>query len=270
MTAIAAPRHGPRRHRRVFAIVLAGLAVAAWIALWAWARSPYGRWLDHGDWAASGPAAALCRFIPGGSWLVPAGFTVAAWVLMIVAMMLPTTLPLVDSFERMTRQRGDGARLLGLVVIGYVAVWSAFGLVAHALDAGLRAMVAESTWFAARSHWVGIAVIALAGAFQFSALKQRCLDKCRTPLSFVIEHWHGVAPRREALALGAHHGLFCLGCCWALMLLMFVVGTGNLGWMLVLAALMAVEKNLPWGRWLGAPLGAALLGWAALLAVAGP
>ena len=117
--------------------------------------------------------------------------------------------------------------------------------------------------------WLGSAVIAMAGAFQFSALKHRCLDKCRTPLSFVIEHWRGAAPQREAFALGAHHGLFCVGCCWALMLLMFAVGTGSLGWMLLLAAVMAIEKNLPWGRRLSAPLGVALLGWAAVLAVAG-
>jgi predicted metal-binding membrane protein len=268
MIAIAAARRGPR-HRRVFAFVIAALAIAAWFALWAWQRSPYGRWLDHGDWTSSGPAAALCSLVPGGTWLVPAAVTASAWVLMIAAMMLPTTLPLVDSVERMTRGRGDGARLLCLVVIGYVAVWGAFGLVAHGADAGLRKVFAESSWLADRAHWVGIAVITLAGAFQFSTLKYRCLDKCRTPLSFVIEHWHGIAPQRDALALGARHGVFCIGCCWALMLLMFAVGTGSLGWMLVLATLMAVEKNLPWGRRLSAPLGAVLLGWAAVLAFIG-
>ena len=265
ITAGAAGR-GPR-HRRVFATMLAALAVAAWLALWWWAQSPYGRWLEHDDWTASGPAAALCRFVPGGSWLLPAAAASTAWVLMIAAMMLPTTLPLVDSFERMTRQRADGARLLALVVLGYVAVWALFGLAAHVLDAGLRALAAESTWVGQHAHWVGIAIVAGAGAFQFSALKYRCLEKCRTPLSFVFEHWHGVSPQREALALGAHHGLFCVGCCWALMLLMFAVGTGSLGWMLVLAIVMAIEKNLPWGRRLSTPLGAALLGWAAVLAL---
>jgi predicted metal-binding membrane protein len=268
MTAIAVARRGPR-HRRVFVVALAALVAATWFALWAWARSPYSRWLEHGDRAASGPAAALCSLVPGGSWLVPAGFTAAAWVLMIAAMMLPTTLPLVDSFERMTQQRSDGAGLLGLVALGYVAVWGVFGLAAHGADAGLRALVAQSAWPSDRARWLGIAVIAMAGAFQFSALKYRCLDKCRTPLSFVIEHWHGAAPQREALALGAHHGPFCVGCCWALMALMFAVGSGSLGWMLLLALVMAVEKNLPWGRRLSAPLGAALLGWAAVLAVAG-
>jgi predicted metal-binding membrane protein len=112
---------------------------------------------------------------------------------------------------------------------------------------------------------IGAAIIAVAGAFQFSALKYRCLDKCRTPLSFVIEHWRGRSQAWHAFVLGAHHGLFCVGCCWALMLLMFAVGAGSLGWMLLLAAVMAVEKNLPWGRRLSTPLGVALLAWAALL-----
>jgi len=111
--------------------------------------------------------------------------------------------------------------------------------------------------------------IGVAGAFQFSRLKYRCLDKCRTPLSFVIEHWRGRAQTWQAFLLGAHHGLYCVGCCWALMLLMFVVGAGSLGWMLLLAAAMAVEKNMPWGRRLSAPLGVALLAWAALLVVNG-
>src|SRR5205085_364555 len=102
----------------------------------------------------------------------------------------------------------------------------------------------------------------------FSSLKYRCLDKCQTPLSFVITHWRGRAPRWQAFRLGAAHGLFCVGCCWALMLLMFAFGMGSLGWMLLLAAVMAIEKNLPWGRRLSAPLGIALLAWAAFVVVA--
>ena len=118
----------------------------------------------------------------------------------------------------------------------------------------------------ARHGWVlGAVTIAVAGAFQFSSLKYRCLEKCRTPLSFVIERWRGQAQGRQAFVLGAHHGLFCVGCCWALMLLMFAVGTGSLGWMLLLAAVMAIEKNVRWGRRLSAPLGVALLAWAFVL-----
>jgi predicted metal-binding membrane protein len=101
--------------------------------------------------------------------------------------------------------------------------------------------------------------LALAGGFQFTALKYRCLDKCRTPFSFINQHWRGQSASREAVRLGMHHGIFCVGCCWAIMLLMFVVGTGSIGWMLVIGAVMATEKNTPWGRKLSAPLGFALL-----------
>jgi predicted metal-binding membrane protein len=108
---------------------------------------------------------------------------------------------------------------------------------------------------------LGAGVLAIAGLFQFSSFKYHCLDKCRTPFSFIAEHWHGAAPRFGALRLGIDHGIFCVGCCWAIMLLMFVVGTGSVGWMLMLGAVMAVEKNVRWGRKLIAPLGLGLLLW---------
>lgn len=114
---------------------------------------------------------------------------------------------------------------------------------------------------------IGVAIVDAAGAFQFSKLKHRCMDKCRTPPSFVIEHWRGHAQGRHVFALGVHHGLFCVGCCWALMLLMFALGTRSLGWMLLLAAVMATEKNVRWDRRLSTPFGLALLSWAAFMAV---
>jgi predicted metal-binding membrane protein len=123
------------------------------------------------------------------------------------------------------------------------------------LDGALHAVIAGIPWLAFNGWIVGALVLGAAGAFQFSALKYHCLDKCRTPLSFVIEHWRGTAARRQALLLGVHHGLFCVGCCWAIMLLLFVVGTGSVGWMLALGAVMAIEKNAPWGRRLSTPLG---------------
>ncbi len=252
-------------HRRVFLPVLVALVALAWLALWAWASSPYGRYMDHGDWTASGPVAALCRAIPAGSVVVPAVLYGAAWILMTLAMMLPTTLPLFTAFDRLASQRPDRGRLLTLLGLGYLAVWGGFGLLAHAVHAVLLAWVAGVPLLFLNGWMIGAAIIAGAGAFQFSSLKHRCLEKCRTPLSFVMEHWRGRAQAWQAFLLGAHHGLFCVGCCWALMLLMFAVGAGSLGWMLALAAVMAIEKNLPWGRRLSAPLGVALLAWAALL-----
>jgi predicted metal-binding membrane protein len=258
---------GASRHRRVFVALLATLVALAWLALWAWARSPYGRYLEHGDWTASGPAAFLCRVVPAGDVVVPALLYALAWILMTAAMMLPTTLPLFNAFDRLTADRPDHARLLVLLGLGYMAVWGAFGLLAHALHGALLGLLERAPTLAWHGWVIGAATIALAGAFQFSKLKHRCLEKCRTPLSFVIEHWRGQAQARHAFALGLHHGLFCVGCCWALMLLMFALGTGSLGWMLLLAAVMAVEKNLRWGRHLSAPLGIALLAWAGVLVV---
>jgi predicted metal-binding membrane protein len=261
------PRSGAARHRRVFLPLLAALVGLAWLALWAWARSPYGRYLEHGDWMASGPAAFLCRVLPAGELLVPALLYTLAWVLMTVAMMLPTTLPLFDVFDRMTARRPDHGRLMLLLGLGYMAVWGVFGLLAHGLHELILALLERSPTLAWHGWLIGAATLGLAGAFQFSRLKHQCLDKCRTPLGFVIEHWRGPAPARQAFALGAHHGMFCVGCCWALMLLMFALGTGSLGWMLLLAVLMAIEKNLPWGRRLSAPLGIALLAGALVVVV---
>lgn len=256
---------GASRHRRVFLAVLAALIAFAWLVLWAWTRSPYGRYLEHDDWTSSGPAAFLCRAVPAGGVVVPLVLYAAAWILMTAAMMLPTTLPLFNAFDRLTAQRPDHGRLLMLLGLGYMAVWGAFGLLAHLLHAGVLSVLAAAPTLAGHGWLIGAATIGLAGAFQFSKLKHRCLDKCRTPLSFVIEHWRGQAQARQAFALGVHHGLFCVGCCWALMLLMFALGTGSLGWMLLLAAVMAIEKNLRWGRRLSAPLGFALLAWAIVL-----
>ena len=120
--------------------------------------------------------------------------------------------------------------------------------------------------YAAHDGWLaGAVVLASAGLFQFSALKYRCLEQCRTPFAFVASRWHGRAPAREAFAIGVDHGVFCVGCCWALMLCMFVVGTGSLGWMLALGALMATEKNVRGGARLRLPIGAGLVAAAALI-----
>lgn len=253
------------RHRRIFLPVLGAMVMLAWVTLWLWARSPYGRYLDHGESMTSGPAAALCRAIPGGSLVLQAVLYALSWTLMIMAMMLPTTLPLVNAVERIVAGRPNRSRVLSLLCLGYLAAWSAFGLLAHGLHALLLSGVARVPAMIGNSWLIGAATLACAGAFQFSKLKYRCLEKCRTPLSFVISHWSGRAPERQAFALGLRHGLFCVGCCWALMLLMFFVGAGSLGWMLVLASVMAIEKNISWGQRLSAPLGVGLLIWAALL-----
>jgi predicted metal-binding membrane protein len=148
---------------------------------------------------------------------------------------------------------------MALVIIGYLIIWGVFGLAAHLADWAMLSVVRQSDWLIANGWVIGAAVLATAGLYQFSPLKYRCLDKCRAPLGFVIEHWRGAGEKWQSLLLGGRHGAFCVGCCWCLMLLMFVVGTGNIGWMLALGAVMAAEKNLPAGRRLASPIGAALL-----------
>jgi predicted metal-binding membrane protein len=103
------------------------------------------------------------------------------------------------------------------------------------------------------------ALFLVAGLFQFSRLKYRCLDQCRSPMSFVTSRWHGRRERWQSFRIGIDHGVYCVGCCWALMLLMFAASAASVVWMLVLGAVMAIEKNMPWGRRLSAPVGVALL-----------
>lgn len=251
----------PLVHRDLFLPFLTGLVAVAWLTLWVWESSPYGRYLGHGE---------LAHFDVSGDWrpaLVQAALYVGGWVLMTAAMMLPTTLPLLGIFRRLTQARADRTRLALLVIAGYLAVWLAFGAAAHVFDLGLHEVFEENAWLQKNAWVFGAGPLIVAGAFQFSALKYRCLDKCRAPLAFVVAHWRGGDSRAQALRLGAHHGAYCVGCCWALMLLMFAVGTGNVGWMLALGAVMAVEKNMPWGRKLTVPLGIALLAWGVLIAV---
>lgn len=246
--------------------LIALLCAAAWAALAALNASPYARYVDHGGWGDPGVLALLCRSLPGGSWAVPALIYALAWLLMIAAMMLPTTLPLLAIFSRMTASRPDAGALFGRLVIGYVVAWAGFGLLAHGLDHLLHFALAKADWLAIRGELVGAAVLVAAGLFQFSRLKYRCLERCRLPFGFVGERWRGRRPAAEAFRIGLEHGVFCVGCCWALMLVMFVVGMGNLGWMIILAAAMAAEKNLRWGHRLRTPLGLGLIAWGGALA----
>jgi predicted metal-binding membrane protein len=261
-------RHPDAMRRSLFAWLFGALIVASWAALWLWSASPYSRYVSHGGYLDPGAFAALCRAVPAGEIVVPALLHAAGWVLMIAAMMLPTTFPLLAMFRKVIAGRADEARLTSLVVAGFVVAWLGFGAVAHAADTALGFVAEREPWFIGHGWMVGAAVLAGAGLFQFSALKYRCLEQCRTPFAFVASRWHGRAPPREAFRLGVDHGIFCVGCCWALMLVMFVVGTASIGWMLALAALMAAEKNLAGGAQLRLPVGLGLLAAAATLVVA--
>lgn len=238
-------------HNKFFVPLMAALIVMTWLALGVWSISPYSRFLDH-------EVLGELELPISGEYLVLLFVFVAGWSLMIVAMMLPTSLPLVTLFRCLTRRRPDSVRLVVLLIAGYLSVWVLFGGLAHFGDLLIHEVVERSVWLESNAWVIGAGTITLAGFYQFTSLKYKCLDKCRSPLSFIAEHWRGSHEQSRAFRLGVHHGLFCIGC-WSLMLLMFVVGVGNLGWMLALGTVMAVEKNVPWGKKISAPLGVLLV-----------
>lgn len=248
--------------RRPFLAVMVALIALAWLVLWVWGQSPYGRFLSHEE------LGGVDLNVWGGYPALALVF-VAGWTLMTIAMMLPTSLPLVTLFRALVHRRPDRLRLVTLLITGYLSIWVLFGFVVHLGDQALHVLVEQSAWLEVNAWLLGAAPLLVAGVYQFSPLKYRCLDACRSPLSFVMEHWRGKQERQQAFALGVHHGLFCLGCCWSLMLLMFAVGVGNIGWMLALGIVMAVEKNLPWGRRLSTPLGVLLVAWGLTVIVVG-
>ncbi len=252
---------GTRRHQSYFLPLMGLLVAVAWLVLWTWEQSPYGRYLNHAELGGIDLAEGV------GGVLLTAIIYVTGWTLMTVAMMLPTTLPLLDMFRRLTARRPDHMRLVVLLIGGYLGVWLAFGVAAHLFDWTLHELFERNVWLQANAWVFGAGPLILAGVFQFTRLKYRCLEKCRAPLSFITAYWRRDGGPMQAVLLGIRHGAFCVGCCWALMLLMFAVGTGNVGWMLALGAVMAIEKNMPWGRKLGPPLGVGLLSWGGLIAL---
>jgi predicted metal-binding membrane protein len=239
---------GGRPSRGALLCVVAGMVALAWISLWTLEKFPAGRAFHiHG---ISGHGA------PSG-WLW-AGAFLTGWLLMTVAMMLPTVVPLIDVFGRMVARRVHAGALTALLLAGYLTAWLAFGVAALMGLGGVGMLRARLGW---PQEWAWSAGLFLvAGAFQFSGLKYACLDRCRTPLAFIVGRWHGRNAGLEAFHIGWAHGVFCVGCCWALMSLMFAVGTLSLTWMLILAVIMTAEKNAPWGRRMARPLGIALLG----------
>ena len=223
-------------------------------------------------WAVSITANAVGRTdllshdaIAGGALPLPVGVVAfaVAWTVMVAAMMLPSTIPMVRLFAGASAAQPDHSRVMTAFVGGYVALWALFGVGALAFDLGVHAAVDALPWLEERSFLLGAGVLALAGAFQFTDLKDRCLDQCRHPAAFLIPRYRrGVA---AAWSLGTDHGLFCMGCCWALMLLMFSAGVTDLRWMAALTLLMAYEKLGRHGVAVGRAAGVVLLGAAVVV-----
>jgi predicted metal-binding membrane protein len=208
----------------------------------------------HGDTAAAGTGALTSAGLIG-------------WFLMVVAMMLPPALPLLRMLQRLVARHRSRQALVLSGVASFLAVWMLLGVLLVTGDAILTALT-EGTWRPAPQVLVG-GVLLLAGAFQLSPLKSRCLIACRSPRSFAVAHWHGERhPAIESAAIGAAYGASCVGCCWALMLVCFAGGTAHLATMVPLTVLMTAERMTPFGTKLVRPIGvAALATGAALLAV---
>jgi predicted metal-binding membrane protein len=197
---------------------------------------------------ATGIAGSLHHdsLLEGGPGLGPALLLfLVSWQVMVAAMMLPSSLPLVRMYALASARAPGRGRTMAAFLGAYALVWSLFGLIAFGGDAALHAAVAASPWLLAHDWAIAPSVLLLAGAFQFTSLKDACLRACRHPASFMQRHY-----RRGAgggFMLGARHGLFCVGCCWALMLVMFAAGAVSLIWMAAMTALMVHEKTRPSG-----------------------
>jgi predicted metal-binding membrane protein len=179
------------------------------------------------------------------------GYFVPVWVAMMAGMMLPSAAPMVamhSTVERRKRELGRPARWGGTAAFagGYLLTWTVFGLVAYVLVELLRSFDVDVLSWSGDGRYVAAAVIAAAAAYQLPPLKEVCLAKCRSPLAFVVGSWRD--GRVGAARMGAEQGAWCVGCCWALMVTLFVLGVMNIGWMAAVAALIALEKLLPWKR----------------------
>jgi predicted metal-binding membrane protein len=172
------------------------------------------------------------------------GWFVGVWVVMMAAMMLPAVSPTVALYARMTRQRGLGRPVA--FTSGYLVVWGAAGVGAYAVYAlGRRSLGTQLAWHAG-GRWLAGSVLLVAALYELTPLKDVCLGKCRSPLGFLIGTWRdGV---RGAFSMGSSHAAWCVGCCWALMAALFALGVMSILWMAVIAALITIEKLLPWRR----------------------
>jgi len=211
--------------RPVVAAILGGWAFVVAAELWG-----AGHALHHDTLIESGLPrwAALALFL-------------AAWQAMIAAMMLPSSLPLIALFSRAAANQPHPRRAFAAFIGGYAAVWSLFGAVAFIGDIGVHQAADAWLWLRERPWLISGSTLLLAGAFQFSSLKDRCLRECRRPEAFLVGRYARGLP--AAFRTGWEHGLFCLGCCWALMLLMFATGVANLAWMGALTLVMVIEKT---------------------------
>jgi len=226
------------------AMLLLGVSIAGWLFL-AWLA------LDMGS-----PLGMLVMPM-SRDWSAANVFAIGAmWSVMMVAMMLPSALPMIFTFVQLARRNGEHARAHGFVA-AYVLVWVVFGALGTVAQWSLHRLDALDAMALKASPAVTVALLVAAGLYQFSPLKHVCLASCRSPFAFLIGEWRPGA--RGAFRMGLLHGLLCLGCCWALMALLFVGGVMNVPWVAALAVAVAIEKLAPRGERIANLLGAGLI-----------
>ena len=238
---IAGPAAPPTlaRQRNAILLVLVILAATGWVVFLNQANRPMG--MAH----AMGPDLTM-----GRSW--PLFLTM--WVAMMAAMMFPAAAPMITMYARM--RRSDPASI-AIFTGSYLLLWLVFGVVGYLVGAGVESAASGSDWVAANWGRAGGALIVLAGVYQLTPLKQTCLRQCRTPLSFVMTRWRD--GRIGAARMGLLHGVYCMGCCWLLFLILVPIGVMNVAAMIAIAALVFAEKVVPGGRVIGQAAAVALV-----------
>ncbi|HET9748636.1 MAG TPA: DUF2182 domain-containing protein [Casimicrobiaceae bacterium] len=269
-----------RALRRDRAIVVAGLlavVVLAWLELLREVAAMAGttatmpgmamEGMTMGDMAMPGMAIPVAAV-----WSTSHALAIGAmWAVMMAAMMLPAASPMILFYTRIAGQRGATRSASGataVFVLGYLAVWAFFSIGAAALQLAFERYALISPAMRTTSTVLAGLVLVAAGVYQFTPAKRACLRHCRSPLEFVMLHWQPGA--RGAFAMGVRHGAYCVGCCWLLMLLLFVGGVMNVAWIAGIALYVLVEKTVPAGHWVSRAAGVVLVlaGAATLLALA--
>jgi predicted metal-binding membrane protein len=197
--------------------------------------------------------------------------TFSMWVVMMAGMMIPSVAPMVLTHAAIVRRRvAHGAPFVpsGLLLAGYLLAWTGFSLVASVVQWALFRGALLDGHSLSIGPWAGSAVLLAAAAFQFSSAKNACLSQCRAPVGYFVTEWR--EGNLGAVSMGLRHGLFCIGCCWLLMAVLFAVGIMNIVWGAAITAFVVAEKILPWPRavvWFGAVsclIGAAALAYRAV------
>jgi len=254
-----------RRDRLVVLASLALLAILAW-AYTALMALPGPEGERHGAMGAMAGMAGMAMDAWKPWTAAEAAFMFVMWIVMMAAMMVPSAAPMVLAFARISRARAPTPGLMtsgAAFLLGYLALWAVFSLFATTVQGLLHAAALLSPSMASASPIFSGAVLIAAGIYQFTPLKRVCLSKCRTPLAFLIAEWREGS--RGALVMGLRHGLYCVGCCWVVMALLFVAGVMNLVWIALLALVVLAEKALPYGQGVGRVLGIAAVAWGAWL-----